>query len=102
MNEKKYCNGCVNCIKVSNLNSDVVEWKCEKGYPKSEMNGYGLIYKFDFSHDFHDCELYNCEDWDNGSYKGIDAVEFGDKIVCNHNVKRKQKAWDFYEGCWRK
>ena len=90
-NKMVFCKNCVNCMRVSSLNNDVVDWKCEKGFDNYKINRRCA-----------DEINVPCIGFDSGSYKGEDAEIFKDVIVCNHNVKRKQKAWDFYEGCWRK
>ena len=103
-NKMVFCKNCVNCIRISSLNNDVVLWDCENGkfsgIVQNSMTCDGLVQSD--SHEFGLLMVEGCDGFDSGHHAGKDAEIFKDVIVCNHNVKRKQKAWDFYEGCWRK
>lgn len=91
--DKSYCEGCVNCLKKGNLYHDIVELECEKGYNifKDEL---GTIRYFPFN-------STGCDKFDSGSHKGKDIEIFKDVMMTNRNVKRRIKAFDFYENEWR-
>jgi hypothetical protein len=98
MENKKYCNGCVNCVKISNLNSDVVEWKCSAEVPSEYMTEFG---KSLYVGGEIGMTIMECNKFDGGKHLGENAEIFKDAMVTSRGKKRKQKAWDYFEGCWR-
>jgi uncharacterized OsmC-like protein len=102
-NKMVFCKHCINCMRVSSLNNDVVLWDCEKGkftgITQNKITCDGL--ESSDPHEFGLLMVDGCECYNGGSYSGEDKEEFKDVMVTSRNVKRKQKAFDYYESAWR-
>jgi len=101
-NKMVFCKNCVNCMRISSLNNDVVLWDCEKGkftgITQNKITCDGL--EGSDSHEFGLLMVEGCEYYNGGSYSG-DESELKDVMITSRNVKRKMSAFDYYEGKFR-
>lgn len=96
-----FCKDCVNCMRVSSLNSDVVLWDCNKGrfsgITQTYVNSDGLVHSN--SREFGFIIIDGCDEFDSGSYNGGDKEKFKEIIGSTTTKQRKvQKFYDYYEG----